>query len=236
MHRTRTYRLLAALLLLLLVPQTGLAKSQAFGLTAQQIDFVRLLPPPPVVGSAIQRAEMRLLMTLQKSRTPEQVALAQADAKRTVFRFTDAIGPAFTADNLPLTAAFFDMTRTAADALIGPAKAHFDRPRPYVTNPDLTPCLPKPHNASYPSGHSTFATVTSIILANMLPEHADAIYARAEVYRFNRELGGVHYPSDVAAGRIAGTVIAAFLFDDPVFMEAYARARAETRRVLGLPQ
>ncbi|MFU2209066.1 acid phosphatase [Solidesulfovibrio sp. C21] len=231
----QAFRLLA-LLLLLAVPCTGQAGEQAFGLTAKQIDLVRLLPPPPAVGSARQREEMALLMTLQQSRTPAQVALAQADAMRSVFRFADAISPAFSAAELPVTAAFFDKVRHAADLLLGPAKKHFDRPRPYASNPALTPCLHRPGNASYPSGHSTFATVISILLANMLPEDADAIYARAEVYRFNRELGGVHYPSDVTAGRIAGTVIAALLFDDPAFTEAYAKARAETRRVLGLPQ
>lgn len=229
-------RLLAFLLLaLLLVPHVGHARERLF-VTGKQIDFSRLLSPPPAVGSPEQQEEMATLLALQHSRTPAQVALAQADADRAVFRFADAIDPKFSAENLPQVGTFFEAVRKDADSLLGPAKAHWDRPRPYVTNPELTPCLPKPHNASYPSGHSTFATVTSIILANMLPEYADRIFARAAIYRFNRELGGVHYPSDVEAGRIAGTVIAAFLFDDPAFQDAYARARTETRRVLGLPQ
>ena len=96
--------------------------------------------------------------------------------------------------------------------------------------------MPKPGNASYPSGHSTFGTVDSIILANMLPEKAAQIYDRAEAYRFNREIGGVHYPSDVAAGRIAGTVIVAFMQQSPAFREAYTAARTELRQVLGFPQ
>ena len=115
-----------------------------------------------------------------------------------------------------------------------PAKDFWKRPRPYATNPDLKPCVHKPHGPSYPSGHSTFGTVTGIILANMLPEKAGAIYARAGLYRFHRELGGVHYPSDVEAGHIAGTAIAAFLLKDPIFLAEFAKAKAELRHVLGL--
>ena len=159
--------------LLVLLPLAAWSGETAF-VAQEQIEFAKLLPPPPAVGSAVQQEEMALLVTLQKERTPAMEAFALADAER--------------------------------------------------------------NNASYPSGHSTFGTVDSIILANMVPERATQIYERAEAYRFNREIGGVHYPSDVAAGRIAGTVIAAFLQQSPVFQEAYAAARAETRQVLGLPQ
>ena len=221
--------------LLVLLPLAAWSGETAF-VAQEQIAFAKLLPPPPAVGSAVQQEEMALLLTLQQERTPAMEAFALADAERNVFRFADAVGADFTAEKLPKTKAFFEKVKENADALLGPAKKHWDRPRPYATNPALSPCVPKPNNASYPSGHSTFGTVDSIILANMVPERATQIYERAEAYRFNREIGGVHYPSDVAAGRIAGTVIAAFLQQSPSFQEAYAAARAETRQVLGLPQ
>jgi len=220
--------------LLLLLPQYGLAEETAF-LTREQIDFPRLLAPPPAVGSPRQKQEMETLLTLQKSRTPAMEASAQADAERSVFRFADVVGDNFTAEKLPRTAAFFTAVKKRADSLLGPAKAHWNRPRPYAANPEIHPCVPKPGNASYPSGHSTFGTVTSIILANMLPEKQTQIYDRAELYRLNREIGGVHYPSDVEAGRLAGTVIAAFLLQDPAFQDEFAKSKAEVRGVLGLP-
>ena len=223
------------LFLLLLLPLSAWTGETAF-VAPQQIDFAKLLPPPPAVGSAVQKEETALLLTLQKERTPAMEAFAQADAARTVFRFADVVGAEFTAEKLPKTTAFFEKVKENADALLGPAKKHWDRPRPYASTPEINPCVPKPGNASYPSGHSTFGTVDSIILANMLPEKAPQIYDRAEAYRLNREIGGVHYPSDVAAGRIAGTVIAAFMQQSPAFQEAYAAARAETRQALGLPQ
>ena len=162
-------------------------------------------------------------------------AFAKADAERSVFRFADVVGENFTPEKLPQATAFFNAVKDSADYLLGPAKEHWNRPRPYATNPEIHPCVPKPGNASYPSGHSTFGTVTSIVLANMIPERQTEIYARAELYRENREIGGVHYPTDVEAGRIAGTVVAAFLFQDPAFQAEFAKAKAEVRGVLGLP-
>jgi acid phosphatase (class A) len=221
------------LLLLLLLPQQGLA-GEALFLTPQQVDVTRLLPPPPALGSPEQQQDLAQLLTLQKERTPEQVALAKADEDRSVFRFADVVGKDFTPERLPLAAALFAKLNKEAGLIVRQAKKHWDRPRPFATSDAIHPCLFKPMGPSYPSTHSTFGTLTGIILANMIPEKAREIYARAALYRFNREIGGVHYPSDVAAGRIVGTVIAAFLFQDKAFMDEYAKARAETRQALGL--
>ena len=229
------YRVLAPLFLLLfLVPQHGLSGDTPF-VTREQIDFSKLLPPPPAVDSARQQEEMAVLMRHQKTRTPEQEALAQADVERAVFRFADVLGPDFTPEKLPLTAAFFATVGRDGASVLDPAKDYFARPRPYVSNPELTPCVRKPHGDSYPSGHSTFATVTAIILAEMVPEKRAQLFERAARYRLNRVLGGVHYPSDIEAGHIAGTVIAAFMLQNEAFTAAFAQAKAETRRVLGLP-
>jgi acid phosphatase (class A) len=222
------------LLLLLLLPQYAWTGETHF-VSREQIDFSRLLPPPPALDSPQQKQEMDVLLTLQKNRTPAQEAFALADAERSVFRFADVIGNNFTAEKLPLTAAFFNAVKENADYLLGLAKEHWNRPRPYATNPEIHPCVPKPGNASYPSGHSTFGTATSIILANMLPEKQTQIYDRAALYRQNREIGGAHYPSDVEAGRIAATVVAAFLLQNPAFQDEFAKAKAELRGVLGLP-
>ncbi|WP_243361136.1 acid phosphatase [Fundidesulfovibrio terrae] len=221
------------LLFLLLLPQYGWAEETYF-VTGSQIDFARLLAPPPAVGSPEERREMAVLMTLQKNRTSAQEAFAQADMERTVFRFADVVGQDFTAEKLPLAREFFEKVRKNADLLLAPAKKHWDRPRPYATNPALHPCVKKPDNASYPSGHSTFGTVTAIVLANMVPEKQAQIFERGVVFGHNREIGGAHYPSDVLAGRICGTVIAAFMLQSPAFQEEFAKARAEVRQVLGL--
>lgn len=222
------------LLLLLLTPCFALAGETQY-VTLQQIDFPKLLAPPPAMGSPLQQQEMALLVSFQQKRTPEQIAFAKADAEISVFRFADALGEKFVPEKAPLTAALFQDVKKNTAAVLDPSKAHWNRLRPYIANPNLQPCVEKPDNASYPSGHSTFGTVTAILLANMLPEMAEAIHARAELYRLNREIAGAHYPSDVEGGRIAGTVIAAFLLQNQAFQAEFAKAKAETRTLLGLP-
>jgi acid phosphatase (class A) len=69
----------------------------------------------------------------------------------------------------------------------------------------------------------------------MLPEKRAAIFARAEVYAEHRIVMGVHFPSDVEAGDVAGTVIAAEIMQDPEWRQGYEAARLELRHALGLP-
>jgi acid phosphatase (class A) len=88
---------------------------------------------------------------------------------------------------------------------------------------------------SYPSGHATFAYVDAIILADMLPEKAAAIFARADAYAHNRVIEGVHYPSDLEAGRISGSVIDNVFLHNERFIADYEKARVEVRHALGLP-
>ncbi len=57
---------------------------------------------------------------------------------------------------------------------------------------------------------------------------------RAWTYAENRLVAGMHYPSDVEMGRIAGSIIAAFAMKEPQFMDDYAAAKVELRAALGL--
>ncbi|HYA14593.1 MAG TPA: hypothetical protein VEF33_09675, partial [Syntrophales bacterium] len=68
------------------------------------------------------------------------------------------------------------------------------------------------------------------------PEKKAEIFARAGQYGYHRMVGGVHYRSDIEAGRISGTVIAAIMMQHPDFQEEFSRARNEIRRILQLPQ
>ena len=69
----------------------------------------------------------------------------------------------------------------------------------------------------------------------MVPERRRQIFARADEYAQNREVGGVHYPSDVAAGHLAGTALGESLFQSPQFVTDEMAATTELRQALGLP-
>ncbi|KQW63996.1 phosphatase PAP2 family protein [Variovorax sp. Root411] len=89
-------------------------------------------------------------------------------------------------------------------------------------------------SGSYPSGHSTFAYLAGIVLAEMVPEKRAQIFARASEFGENRVLGGVHYPSDIEAGRRLATMIAVLIQGNPAYQGDFAAAREELRAWLGL--
>ncbi len=201
------------------------------------LHLATLLPPPPAAGSPEERAELDAMLLIQQRRTPAEIGRARADANRVVWRFADALGnpPAFTAERLPLTAAFFQRLTREIDADSAGPKGVFARPRPFRAEPRLTPVVTRAVSWSYPSGHSTWAHAIAIVLADMVPERRAQIFARADEYGRNRIVAGVHYPSDVEAGKLCGTVIAADLLASPRFRVDESAAAAELRQALGPP-
>ena len=208
--------------------------AQDYYINPSSVDLVHILAPPPAPDSAAGKADLQAVLDAQRTRTPAEIASAQADAQLTIFRFADVIGPGFKSEKLPFTTKFFERISSDEMQALGAAKAYFNRPRPFVADPKVKPVVRQPANASYPSGHAIFAYVDAIILADMLPQKAAAIFDRAGSYAHNRVVAGVHYPSDVEAGRISGSVIDNVLLHDAHFMADYDKARTELRHSLGL--
>lgn len=198
------------------------------------VDLTQILPPPPSADSPQTRRELGRLLTIQVTRTPEMVASAQADAVEEVWRFADVIGPKFTPEALPKTAALFARLVATDNAVVDPAKASFNRTRPHLVSALIKPVVRLSSTGSWPSSHASTGTLMGIILGDMLPEKRAIIMARAWVYGHNRLIVGMHFASDVEMGRIAGSVIAAFALKDPKFMTDFEAAKTELRSVLGL--
>ncbi|MFB2562502.1 phosphatase PAP2 family protein [Rhizobium sp. IMFF44] len=202
---------------------------------AKEINLLDLLPPPPANDSAQMKAELGEILTIQVTRTPEMAARAVADAEENVWRFSDVIdNPKFTKENLPKFSAFFDRVVETEGAVVDPAKDVWKRPRPHLYSDLVKPIVPLSKSGSYPSGHTTVGTLMGIVLANMVPEKRAVIMARAWEYGHNRIVGGIHYASDIEAGRIAGTVIAETIMTHDDYKTEYEGAKAELRAALGL--
>ena len=130
------------------------------------------------------------------------------------FRFCRCGWPEFHGRCCPKTAAFFKSALQPDLAYFNKlAKNHWNRPRLYIDK--RIHSLFVEGDGSYPSGHSIRATLFAEVLASLLPQDRDALIARSQQVGWDREIAGVHFPSDIFAGRVLGHALANALLANP---------------------
>lgn len=67
------------------------------------------------------------------------------------------------------------------------------------------------HSPSFPSGHAAFAYLACDYLSDMFPEKSMQLQTIAEMIAQSRIENGVHFPTDIAAGRFLGEQAAKFV-------------------------
>jgi len=223
-------RVLSAAILALLL--TGPVLAETTFASRAGVDLARVLPPPPAEESEAQKLDLQAVLDAQAGRSAEQATAAQKESDLTVFQFASVLGSGFSAEKLPKTAAFFGHVYEDSIDILGAAKDKWKRPRPFVNNTEVHPAGEKPKSASYPSGNSLLGYVYAIILADILPEKHDEIFAKGVQIGDARVVAGVHYPTDVAAGRLAAVEIANALARSPAFQAEFEAAKTELRAFL----
>ena len=222
------------LLALLAVPLAASAREPTY-ITAQELDLVSILPPPIVAGSAADREQLAVVLRAQRTASPERIEQARRDADESVdTMFAAVLGKALPASALPATTRLFARLEDTEDAVVAPTKTAFKRVRPYLSDPEIKALVRPSITGSYPSGHTTHITASSIVMGDIVPEKRDAIWERAHDYAWSRVIAGMHYPNDLDGGKIAGTAIAVALRNQPAFKADYEAARRELRQYLGL--
>ncbi len=196
-------------------------------LRVQDLEVPSLLPAPPSPGSLAELADLETLVQIQTWRSPEAEAWARVVDRDTVWQYDTVLGPWFKAERLPRTARFFWKLTVDVHAISEAAKVLHARPRPPKRDARLNPCVPLPPNDSYPSGHSLQAFVRAGVLAEIFPEHREALLDRAHRAAWARILGGVHYPTDDVAGRLLAEAIVQRLKTQKRFRQAVAACRGE---------
>lgn len=86
----------------------------------------------------------------------------------------------------------------------------FQRMRPYEVVEGLTHLVPITDPNSFPSGHTTASFAAGVVWFRTLPARWARVLALASAFLmgFSRLYVGVHYPTDVLAGAVMGTVCA----------------------------
>ena len=88
-------------------------------------------------------------------------------------------------------------------------KNGFARIRPYETLTDLLLLIEKQSDFSFPSGHSASSFASAIVLFKRLPKrYGIPILILAILIAFSRLYMGVHYPTDILAGILIGSIVA----------------------------
>lgn len=189
--------------------------------------LVALLPPPPAPDSVPALADLETVKQIQAWRSPEQAALAARVDAWDVWDFSEVLGPWFAKDGLPQTARFFKQVGDElAEVSLG-AKKRFKRPRPPKVDAGLQPVIRVPASASYPSGHSLYLFMEAEVLADLFPELRARLLEYAHRAAWARVLGGVHFPSDIVAGRLLGQAFVAALRRNPAYAVQLETCRAE---------
>jgi len=189
------------------------------------IDVWALTGPCPVAGSPGWRDDLAVLLWVQEARTAEEVRRAASEVELGPEALSDEAGGPLDAARRPLTRALLADAARAAREVYWPLKAYCDRPRPYAADARVTPAVTKEPSAAFPSGHATIGALYARLLAELAPARAPQLAERGRQIGFDRVRAGVHWPSDVEAGRkLGGALAEAFL------ARAEFRARLEEAR------
>jgi acid phosphatase (class A) len=209
-------------------PNPAAAATSLRFLAPDAIDLRALLPAPPANDSPAGLADLETVLQVQADRTPAQVERAQRVAKHSPFTIAGPVlGPWFTAENLPRTAAVFKVVNEQGRPVITAAKLLWNRTRPYDFDPRVQTVVDHPHNTSYPSGHASESAMWMAVLAAAFPEQETALLQRVHETLWGRILGGAHYPSDTQAGKILGEAIGREMLRSPDMQKAIQEIRAE---------
>jgi hypothetical protein len=178
-----------------------------------------LRPAPPVAYDSAQRkAELAELKAIQ--RTPAMTSHAwfwewgaggmrawhlwNEQTSRKVLEYGLAERP-------PDAARAFALASFAVhDAVVAcwDAKYAYWAMRPSQVDPELKPLFSPPNHPSYPAAHACISTAAGHTLAGLFPRDTEALRALAKQAADARMWAGIHYPSDVEAGRVIGEAVA----------------------------
>lgn len=189
------------------------------------------LAPPPLPGSEEQAVDMAQVVSVVRACSTNETALALSEKKFSSFNFSPAIGDFFAPGKYPKAEAFLERVKSNADAIVDEAKDFWKRPRPYTVDPTLADGKLET-SFSYPSGHSTEATLLALTLAELFPEKREEIAAIGRNIGWHRVKIARHYPTDIYAGRVFAQTIFREMRSNPAFQKDLAEAKREVSGIV----
>ncbi len=218
--------------------QSATAPAQVRGyLTPEQTSsVVRIVLPAPTTGDARYQADMAIFHTTRSLESSPRWTLAQADDNLSMagllYAFRCALGLTLTPADAPKLTALLARANADAGAAANVIKMRYQHKRPFqVAEGDV--CVSPLGKAmlerspDYPSGHTALSWETGLVLAELMPETASDVLARARAFGVSRIVCGVHNASAVEAGWMTATSVFAMQASSPEFHKDFDAARKE---------
>lgn len=204
--------------------------------SANPIDGKALLGPPPAPDSLRGRADReRYEETRAMAGSPRWAEATKDDdiwgaGAGALRRYSCALGVRLGDKETPAVSRLLHRMEMDVRTVGTPPKDFYNRTRPLIGD-DKPVCVARADwmktNASYPSGHSMTGWSWALVLSEIAPDKTDGLMAAGKTVGESRIICGVHFQSDVEAGRTLAAAMVARLHAEPQFQADLARAKAE---------
>jgi acid phosphatase (class A) len=204
---------------LLPVPQaveTYRANSSGHYLAVANLDLTAV-PAAPANGSAQDKQDINAVLDWQARRTAAQCDAARKEMSHSYEVFFGKMA-LFGSPTPKQVTVFFGNVSEDSVAAHKFLKDVYQRPRPAARDPRVKPCLPNVAGFAYPSGHAAMSRLFAYILGDLIPARRNEFLARADEASLNRIIGGVHHPTDIAAGTALAGALYKNLLKNPQFL------------------
>ena len=198
--------------------------------------LINIMPEPPAFDSPEFAADVvRYCWGKQQRLDQERVAQAIADAEwddhaKLYALWKEAFGLEITEAGTPEIWKVLETSMATTDPMRKETKAHYKRQRPFERYDDPMPSHEEDElrgEGSYPSGHSLRGWGISLLLAQIAPQRADAIFKRGWDYCNSRVIVGAHWQSDVDNSRTAASIGFCALQGSEAFIAQMKKAQNE---------
>lgn len=205
-------------------------------------NLINILPAPPEATSEMMAHDiMRYYWGKEQRLDEERTATARRQAVLTFDamynEFSEPFGMTISSSNTPQLCILLEKALPTADQICNNIKSHYSRRRPFdllneklLTDGKEESASSLKKNGSYPSGHTNRGWVCALILAEVNPDNAEAIFSCGYAYGESRVIVGAHWQSDVEAGRLAGSIAYSRLQTSPAFREQMEKAKEEFKQ------
>ncbi|MBK7961271.1 MAG: phosphatase PAP2 family protein [Bdellovibrionales bacterium] len=210
---------LGLILLLLMVSASSSGAEFRILSGLDSVDVADLAPPKDADMGA-QKADYKISYDFMKNRTPDQCRYAEIAAKMDLsVVFVKPLGPLEKSEVEPYLK-IFDSAKNDAFMISRSVKEKFQRERPFVKYSDeIKPCAVSSKTTSFPSSHATLSRLVARLFSEIYRDRAQLLLEVSNDIALSRVIAGVHFQSDIDAGKKLGDRVFEVMKKDPEFYQ-----------------